>query len=221
MRKISLNKYDKHKVRKIIIINILLISLTLTLPRAIRIINNLNSDREEIINESYNIANINDKNDIIQQYYMMSMNYLELYEKIIREENLNNTTASNNNITSSDKIDISEIKEHLNEISKITESLEDDIDSLNKIIKHNNNENITETIITSISTLIVPIITLLYELLTYKKSTPPQNIIIESASDSVYMKLNKVSYCNNFIKDEAIVLVNGVRFEIVKMKKYR
>lgn len=214
MRKIKISKIKViYAIRKMIIVIVWLLYLIIIIPKVTKMVNILDVEKLQISNDYENLNIINSKRDLIEQYYMMSQSYLELFGEYSSDENQSNSSSV------SDDIGIDEIKDQIDKINNITVDMKEEIDSLNNVVKHNNYENIVASLITGIFSIIVPIISLLYQFLYSKQSTYPQNIIIESPFDNVYMELNKISHRNKFINEDTILLINENRYEVIKLEK--
>lgn len=208
---------DKYIYLKFLFIGLTIISLAISIPSGIKYINSSirdNTKKTYAIEMEYNQTNnLGEYNNIIS-------NNNEAYDNKI-DTNINYKNESTNNVELNNNNILRNIERKIENILTITNETKNDVQKMNKSLEGNNTNSIILAIIPGIFSIIVPIISLLGQIIIGKRISSPEIIIIESANDNIYMQLKKISYKEKFINREEVLLINGGRYEIIKFSQNR
>lgn len=202
------------KYIKVILMNVSAISIIISISYGAYIITklmNAGEKKRDII--TFEHAAIENNNDIMYSY--------------ITDGNNKNNFISNNEVTEPNinneelpKVLYNDLEEIISRIEKIddtTVSIKKDTEMLNNKIEDNNFENVFAAIITGIFSMIVPLLSLVVQIIIYKREKIPQSIIIEEYHNKVYMELRKISNRDRVMDNENILLVNENKYEVIKI----
>ncbi len=211
---------DKYVYQKFLFIGLTIISLAISIPNGINYINNLIKDNAK---KTYEIKIENNQTNNSGEYNSIISNNNETDDNQINT-NINYENESTNNVELNNNSILHNIEREIKNILTIANETKNDVQKINNSLKGDNTNSIILAIISGIFSIIVPIISLLGQIIISKRISSPEIIIIESANDNIYMQLKKVSYKEKFINREEVLLINGGRYEIIKFsqkeKKY-
>ncbi len=201
---------NTYRYIKIIFILISSISLIITFSRGVLRINKLIYKNEDKFYQ-HNVSNAENKVEL-SVLNELDQNDLNIAAIESIESILNNNELDLNNNT-----DLKKIEERIQKVDNTIIDIKNDIEMLNSKIEDNNNENVIAALITGLFSIIVPLLSLIGQILINKREKNPQSIIIESVANNVYMELRKISYKDNIMDNENVLLVNGNKYESIKV----